>query len=786
MRITHIHSNWRFRQESGRADFPQIQIAPLGWLPAWVPGSVHSDLVQNGVIADPKAALHEHGAAWIDHADWTYETEFEWHPHSESPHRVLRFEGLDTVADIVLNGSRIDSVHNMFTAHEFDVSAYLQNGLNKLSVTFRSAVDTGIARRREYFEREGLDWQTKHFDERAFVRKAQFMSGWDWGPRLVGAGIWKSVALIEFRSRLKDFWVRQQKRADGRYEIWAEGEHEGEPSTPAFSWEGSSVSWGDRLTVSNPVLWWPNGEGNSHLYRADVEVAGHRQTRRVGLRTIELDRSEVETEGAQSSGREFRFIVNGRALWARGANWIPDDSYVCDAEGAPRIANLKRLGFNMLRVWGGGLYESDAFYDACDEAGILVWQDFPFACSFYPDDEAIRKEIREEAEQNVRRIRGHASHALWCGNNENETMWQDRWAGDATPPRYYGEALYALVLPTVINALDPDTPYIRTSPLGLTEGGKSDQEAALDGDSHYWDVWHGRGDWMHYQDSHTRFSSEYGFASACGFADWAKTFGDRPWELNGEIAQSHDKTNKTRAKFRGYVELHYPPSETIEDWTYYSQLNQRDALRCAIEHYRTSDVCSGSLIWQLNDCWPTQSWSVEDHSRHLKIAGHELARLYAHVLIAVKAGKVWVINHGPLPITTELWVNEDCFEVALDPGEMQAYADMPAGIARLHLAHNRASETWRWPVEPKALTLPAFSATATYSEGTIRVQLQGFAAELVLWDPDQPGNLTNPITGRAGLFATSGQDLRLSIPCRAKPNRLRLRALNGVADLKIH
>jgi beta-mannosidase len=450
--------------------------------------------------------------------------------------------------------------------------------------------------------------------------------------------------------------------------------------------------------------------------------------------------------------------VNGRRIYCVGANWIPDDSFPTRIDRArlrQRLESARDLNMNMLRVWGGGFYESDDFYDLCDELGLLVWQDFPYACSYYPEDPESLRTARREARENVRRLRSHPSLALWCGNNENRTMFESGWDDPARhPPRYYGEKLYDGVLPQVLAELDPGRPYIPTSPWGspLANGGGN-------GDQHYWDVWHGRGDWKHYDDSTGRFVSEFGFAAAPTTAVWKKIFPDRerPLELDlrHPAARWHDKTLKGYDTFVGFVELHYPTARNLEEWTYFSQLNQRDALRHGIEHFRRSELCRGTLVWQLNDCWPAQSWAVVDSGGQYKAAAFELRRLYAPALgsLVLKDGKATlfgVLDNQAEPLTTLATLEARSLldgrvlaraeaQVELVTGNRRAVLELEVGgfepAETLVSATFAGTTTCRLLAEPKHVRLVTPRLVASVEPGAVVISSDHAVVDLHVWDP---------------------------------------------------
>jgi beta-mannosidase len=438
---------------------------------------------------------------------------------------------------------------------------------------------------------------------------------------------------------------------------------------------------------------------------------------------------------------------------------------------------------NMLRIWGGGVYESDDFYDLCDELGLLVWQDFPFACSYVPDDEPEQAVMRVEADANIRRLRNRASLAIWCGNNENLTMWHSKWGRPAPqPPRYYGEKLYDGTLPEMVKALDPDRPYIASSPIG----GENANDGNI-GDQHYWDVWHGRGDWKHYKDSTGRFASEFGFASAPGRSVWRRIYpGDAEWSrrpVRDPIARWHDKTGKGYDTYVGYVELHYPVARDLEEFSYSSQLNQRDALRFGIEHFRRNAGCRGALIWQLNDCWPVQSWAVLDSDGAYKAAAFELRRLYApaHHSIQHEVGqdtaKLWVLldnTHAPVRgeavlearrlsdgKVLERWQER----VELWPGQRRACIEARVGQfpapGTLLWASFLGAHTFRLLSEPKDAKLEAPLLRASAHPEGVLLETDRPVVDLFVWDSAERLELldnfvTLPAAGKVVLRARGG------------------------------
>ena len=835
LRTTYLHAGWEFTQKD--ADQHSVGNLRSPWLPAQVPGHVHLDLVSNGVIADPFLRMNELGCQWVDQADWSYRTQFEWEADDDLPRRVLRFEGLDTICQVFLNDALIGEHDNMFMPLQIDVTDKLRTGDNSLRIEFASAVRVGKERRAIYFAEEGLSDTLSNFDERSFVRKAQYMFGWDWGPRLVSCGIWRPVSLVEYAARLHGVRVRTARKNGDIYVITVTSDVEG-AGTVIHYLEGIGCRTGDGdFIMKSPPLWSPDApvlytlatglmapDADLRPYQVDLDEAdddGEREAAEaiqagmleqdaVDLRTQSIGLSEVRLRREPDEfGESFEFEVNGEPLWARGANWIPDHSFpsVIDRNRLrDRLEKAKDMGFNMLRVWGGGLYETDEFYELCDELGLLVWQDFPFACAYYPDTGEWAKIVAREAAVNIERIRNHPSLALWCGNNENLEMYANQWGGVAkTPPRYYGERLYDGILPQTVAELDPVHGYIASSPIGtppdekVVDSKRRGPNADGYGDQHNWDVWHGRGDWRHYVESKGRFSSEYGFVSSPSTAVWAKCLEEEDWNPDSIAVQWHDKTGKGHDIYVGYVELHYPKSVALEDWVYYSQLNQRDALRLGVEHYRRSEFCRGSLIWQLNDCWPVQSWAILDSDGNYKALAYELRRLYADRLLSLERQdavvRLYAANDGPLP--WEFGLAVEAFdtvtgevkeawggEAGVDTNARGVVQDVDLTGLNVHqtilmASATGASPTWLFLNEPKSMRFapPSPLVISTASDGLLRIRTETPVFDLMLTADGDPSPFQdNFITSFDGVFEVRCPTVPSSLEARslAGPHRVRL------------
>ena len=695
-----IDSGWRVR-EAASPQTPEHNRLP--WLPAQVPGHVHLDLMRAGVIPDPFARLHERDVAWVSESDWEYETTFTV-AEPVPANAYLLFHGLDTVSEIALNGEALGTADNMYIPHEFPVGGRLHAGDNHLSITFRSALRVGRERLEAWGDpalaTDPFPGNWDRWASRSFVRKAQYMFGWDWGPVLPSSGLWRPVELVTIpTARLGDWKHTVEFTEDGKAIVTVEAEVErnsgadGLPLALTVSiddWqrempeqEPLDVASEDEdngpvtmpldiaaiaavpeeigthrvslsLTIDEPVLWEPNGVGAASgfdlgptlydlelvLTNEDNDVDVDAKWAKIGLRTVEL----IRDPDADGQGESFKFRVNGQDIFMKGANWIPEDSFPSRLENEPdetefprdervkqRIQDAANAGFNMLRIWGGGLYESEHFYEMCDALGILVWQDFPYGCAYYPDTGEYAEAAQAEATAAVRRIRNHASLALWCGNNENQVMYEGPWGGER-PGRFLGENFYFDILPAVVAAEDPKTPYWPSSPYG----GTPDSNSPDYGDCHNWDVWHGRGDWKYYTENNSRFCSEFGFAASCGLGAWDTVLAPEDRHPDSPAVKWHDKTRKGYDTYLGYIGLHFPDPQNLEELVYLSQLNQAEALKFGIEHYRRlKGRCWGTLFWQLNDCWPVQSWAVIDSLGEPRAAYYACKHFYAPVLVSL-------------------------------------------------------------------------------------------------------------------------------------------------------
>ncbi|HEY8981973.1 MAG TPA: glycoside hydrolase family 2 protein [Streptomyces sp.] len=618
-----------------------LQVAPLhdGWalrhdgeaLPAAVPGCVHTDLLAAGVIPDPFLGRNETEVAWVGRREWVYERDLAAEPDGHE-RTDLVFEGLDTAAEILMDGQLLGRVRNMHRSYRFDVTGMS----GRLTVRFASAYAEAEAVRGQLGERPGA-----YAEPYQYLRKMACSFGWDWGPTLVTAGIWRPVRLERWGtariSRVRPLVTVEQgvgvvelrvKAERSRVEaaLHVEAEVAGVRVRAALDGTSGTV----RLRVPDVSLWWPRGYGEQPLY--DVELTLLHGTdpldvwrRRVGFRTVALDTS------ADEHGTGFTLAVNGERLFARGVNWIPDDvfpSRVTRERYRERLGQAAGAGVDLVRVWGGGIYESGEFYDACDELGLLVWQDFPFACAAYPEEQPLRGEVEAEARENVVRLMPHPSLVLWNGNNENlwgfrDWGWEERLAGDS-----WGEGYYLGVLPRVVAELDPTRPYTAGSPWSGSWARHPNDPAH--GTHHSWEVWN-RLDFSAYLAEVPRFVAEFGWQAPPAYATLRRALPGEELAPDSPGVLHHQKADDGNGKLeRGLAHRFVLPGGDFDRWHYLTQVNQARAVATGVEHWRSHwPVCAGAVVWQLNDCWPVTSWAAVDGDGREKPLYHELRRLYA-------------------------------------------------------------------------------------------------------------------------------------------------------------
>jgi beta-mannosidase len=652
--------NWSFRQVS-----PSSR-----WRPARVPGCVHQDLRRNGLISDPFHGTHELDLQWIEEEEWEYRASFRVNKAFLAEDQIeLVAEGLDTVAEVRLNGRRIARTENMFSAFRWEVGRHLKAGVNELQVRFGSAMKYVRTHRTEHNP-------VKEFNDPVGgctrIRKQGCQFGWDWGPRLVTAGIWRDIRLEAWSGvRLAGVQIRQQHQPRGVVVLEVSPELEGKAGKARLqvrvgvSHEGrevaSAVSAGGAclVRIPEPKLWWPAGQGAQPLYTVSVELrdfdSGERvdsQTRRIGLRSIQLECKPDQW------GESFRFVVNGRPVFAKGANWIPVHAFVAGLGRAEYERDLRAAvaaNMNMLRVWGGGIYENEAFYELCDELGLMVWQDFMFACTLYPGDDSFAALVEQELRTQIPRLRHHACLALWCGNNEIASINIEELKAPATRRAY--ERLFHELIPEQLSQLDPDTPYWPSSEWH-GEFGRTTRDGESRGDTHFWEVWHSRKPVSEYERYALRFCSEFGMQSYCSPETQAEFCPADDRNLFGRTMENHQKNTQGNQIILDYVTRRYGMPRDQESLMVLSQLNQAHCMQVAVEHYRRlAPRCMGALYWQLNDNWPVASWSSIEHNGRWKALHHAARRFFAPSLVSAEVPGDETQGKGNYRSSTVRWVH---------------------------------------------------------------------------------------------------------------------------------
>ncbi len=691
MRLLDLNGTWKLQEFDPGAGVRARAFAPdyddANWLPAAVPGDVHTSLAAAGRLDPPFYHMNVEKCQWVERREWWYRTTFTGPNLSGTDRQLLIFDGLDTFATIYLNGEEIGSHANMFVAATFDVTGRLRPGQpNTLAVRFDPVLDRVGGRE--------VPGQWGGFGpERVWVRKAQCHFSWDWGPRLVTVGLWQGVRLEGFRAaRLKDVFFRTEEIGSRQARVRVTAEVEAWNAADHLSVQ-IGLSRGDQrlaaempvtdglaevvLDVENPALWWTHDLGEPALYdltvrlRAD-DVKLDERRERVGIRTIRVDQSPDPDE---PGCRFFTFVLNDVPIFAKGADWIPADSFLSQMTEA-RYRELLELAveahMNMLRVWGGGIYEKPEFYRLCDELGILIWQDFMFACARYPDyDPDFYAEVAREAELVVRRLRNRPCLALWCGNNENDWI-EDMVYWDQPGHDFPGRKIYHELLPRIVGELDPTRLYWPSSPYG-----GNDHNDEREGDRHNWQTWHGaiyprrfgeppRRDFSpegvsfrHYAEDLARFISEFGMHAAPILETLRRNV--PPEELYfGSEGMLYRNKDFPKDKGNNLMLAHTGLPKDLNQYIDFSMIAQAEGLKFGIEHYRRRKPhCSGTLFWQLNDTWPGLSWSVLDYYAFPKAGYFYARRAYAPVMASFKREddggySLWIVNDTLEAVTDEV------------------------------------------------------------------------------------------------------------------------------------
>jgi beta-mannosidase len=733
-----LNGKWQFRQTATDPLAENLVGAHPGttdWHAAMVPGVVQTDLLANGLIPPPFYRDDESKLQWIGLANWEYQRTFNITPQQlRETQSDLVFHGLDTFAKIFVNDQQILSADNMFRTWRIDVHSQLHVGTNTIRVEFASPILSVLQQvKAERYPLPDLlmsRWaKPLGVATSNYVRKAPYNYGWDWGPRFLTAGIWQPVE-IEFWSaaRIDNVYVRQLDVRPTAANLSVEAdivasapEHlrvdldeaavpiPGRRRVPATGQNGAALQksvWLHAginhvtfpLNIDKPALWYPMGYGTHPMYSFQVGLSDgihllDRKEVHTGLRSVKLHRRSDQW------GISFTFVVNGIPIFAKGANVIPMDSFptrVTDAQMERVLQSARDANMNMIRVWGGGYYETDRFYEIADQMGLMVWQEFMFGGAMYPYDKPFLDNVRQEAIDQVRRLRNHPSIVLWCGNNESETgwyFWGDRIKyKNALPPDFRDQVwggymhLFSGILPQVIARYSSETPYWPSSPSNdFSAAGGDDQF----GDAHYWAVWHGRAPFSSFEAQYPRFMTEYGFQSFPAMAT-INTFtvpSDRT--LLSPVMLEHQKNTEGNQLIKIYMDREFPPPKDFPSFVYVSQVLQAEGIKIGAEHLRRNRPhVMGSLYWQLNDCWPVASWSSMDYYGRWKALQYYARRFYQDVLVSpnIRDGKVEVSvvsdRMQPLQATVRLQLMDFS-------GQVVSQKDIPVEIQPLS-----ATQVW--------------------------------------------------------------------------------------------
>ncbi|MBN1651182.1 MAG: glycoside hydrolase family 2 protein, partial [Bacteroidales bacterium] len=695
-----LSGDWQFKKQGDSI-----------WLSAIVPGTVQTDLYANHLISDPFYGDNEQRNKWIENENWMYRKDFFLDLSKLKQNAELIFEGLDTYATVFLNGKQIIESDNMFRSYKIEIDSFLLEGKNRLEILFESPVQKALPFYDTLPYRLPADNDRNDKQTSVFTRKAPYQYGWDWGPRYVTMGIWRPVK-IQFwddfniiENRLYQIELTDEKALVA----WiAEVYSDTETSLFCSVQLGKEVKidrkfdlvkginhLADTFNIEHPKRWWPNGYGRPELYVFDIQLKTKNrdfsEKKRMGFRTIKLITEK------DSIGESFYFKVNGIPIYAKGANYIPQDNFLPNVDSSRYvqiIKSVKASNMNMLRVWGGGIYENDLFYDLCDENGILLWQDFMFACSLYPGDSAFIHNVKAEAIDNIKRLRDHPSLALWCGNNEINELWfnwgyQKKYSysnKDSLNIWDDYQNLFNRLLPDLVKEWSPQIDFWESSP----KIGWGHAESMSEGDSHYWGIWWGKEPFEVYAKKVPRFASEFGFQSfpqrstLLAFAD------SNQMHIDSKPMHAHQKSSIGNQTIVEYMARDFPVPTDFEDFVYVSQLVQAYGLSIALEaQRRAKPYCMGSLYWQLNDCWPGISWSGLDYFGNWKALHYEAQHDFATFLISMDENSVYIVSDSLADIDANLELKLMDFNGQL----------LFSKNSELHLSANRSALIYTIPDE---------------------------------------------------------------------------------------
>jgi len=668
-----MHSGWVFKNEQDSA-----------WHSATVPGSVQSDLRAHQLIDPPFYRDNEKNIQWIDKKNWIYKKEFTFHRDQlYGEQGWLTFEGLDTYAKVYLNDTLIWATENMFVGKSIRVDPLLKNGKNILKIFFESPVKATL----RYYNRLNYNLPVSANDNdtlggipgkriSVFARKAPVQFGWDFAPRILTTGIWRSVHFekrpeahiqqisidqksLNVDSAIVDFNVKLYSVGPLKSALKLKIKGEVDRTYPLELPAGVSEH---RFTmkIDDPELWWPRGYGDQHMYTVEAKLSRDKNhddelSARFGLRSVEL------VQEPDSAGASFYFKINDTPVFARGANMVPLNILPADVTQTAIRDLLEKVvdaNMNMVRVWGGGIYQRNYFYELCDSLGLLVWQDFMFACSMVPDYPGYFENVKHEVKYNVTRLKNHPSIVAWCGNNEVISAWNN-WGWEKRVVRNQGrrvadkiyqsyDTLFHSIIPNVLSQHDPYRPYWSSSPQSAPGVPKSDTS----GDRHYWMVWWGKAPFESYQTNYGRFMSEYGFQSIPSLSSLGLFMREADFSLRSPGFSNHQKSTGGNDRLMHYLDRYYTSETSFNNYPFLTQLLQARAMETAIStHRKKKPYCMGSLMWQLNDCWPAVSWSMVDFYGKKKAAYYAIKKAFNPVSIfadtLTQPFRLTIVNDDP-------------------------------------------------------------------------------------------------------------------------------------------
>ncbi len=657
MKTIDLRGRWKFRAVDKYGLLPDENRSVTQWMNGTVPGTVHTDLLANHKIPDPFYRMNELDVQWIESQQWLYCREFVVPAAMLKEETVyLVAEGLDTYARIWCNGRKVGDTANMFVEHRLDIKSHMRAGMNSIEILFDSPISRAMAVGKKHRMPRGVlePW-------RVHVRKAQYSFGWDWGPKLTTSGIWRNISIQSFSfGRLCHPFLRvisvDNQEAVLKVSLEVERVRRLSFTLRTFIVGAGSVTKHTipvsrnrvefTVQVPRPHLWWPNGWGDQPMYTATFlllykQEEIHRLRVSFAIRTVRLLREK------DADGESFIFEINGKKVFCKGANWVPADSFI------PRIPKAKyetllRMAkdahMNMIRVWGGGIYEQDIFYELCDSLGLMVWQDFMYACGEYPSQPHFLGQAKDEAEEVVKRLRNHPSIVLWCGNNECEwgfcTEHQDK-----TPDDMRGAKIFRDILPKVCAQHDGTRPYWRSSPFG-----GRDPNAETRGNHHEWTVWTSWSDFKEYEKDDARFVTEFGFQAPANRRTFERVTTRSDRHPQSKVVEHHNKQAEGMERLFRFQSAHYRINESFDEFIFRGQLVQAEALKCGVEHWRRRKFATGgALFWQFNDCWPVTSWAVIDSALRPKAAYYFAKKFFAPVLLSFRQTAMGI----------EVWVTSD-------------------------------------------------------------------------------------------------------------------------------